>query len=304
MKSIRAVAWRGDSCKDSQFGRTTGFTATSGGDGNKVAGGSQGQFQPLSYERGALFAAVGTLPPSSGAMLVWVPFPSGERVGVNTVELAATVLAEGAWVLGLRSSVLELGRMSRSPGEAPKPKTQDPRPKSYVLAVFRDCLRPDRRGRDPRRRPYGVIRAADGRLGEVRIRPFPKIASVPEATYLGGWRHRLWPATAFGCTTISRGGFATSSSCAYVVSNRDTSLATVRLALEALEEIARLKRSDALLCDAGNWRNSGKAARSPRLVAALPHPLASALYQAVYGQYPEPEGDRPATRPAAAISLP
>ena len=107
-------------------------------------------------------------------------------------------------------------------------------------------------------RPYGVIEAADGAFREVRIRPFPKIASVPEAMFLGGWRHRFCAATAFGSITISRGDSAISSFCAYVVSNRDTSLATVRRALDALEEIARLKQSDALLCDAGNWRISAK----------------------------------------------
>jgi hypothetical protein len=42
----------------------------------------------------------------------------------------------------------------------------------------------------------------------------------------------------------------------YVVSARDTPLPTLRRALDVLDEIARLKRSDALLCDVGNWRVS------------------------------------------------
>ena len=47
----------------------------------------------------------------------------------------------------------------------------------------------------------------------------------------------------------------------YVVTARGTGLATVRRALEVLDYIAELKRSDALLCDVANWRIS------PRLLA-------------------------------------
>ena len=42
----------------------------------------------------------------------------------------------------------------------------------------------------------------------------------------------------------------------YVVSGRNTGFGSLARALDVLDEIARLKRSDALLCDVGNWRIS------------------------------------------------
>jgi hypothetical protein len=41
-----------------------------------------------------------------------------------------------------------------------------------------------------------------------------------------------------------------------MVSGRGTKLRTVCRALEALDAIARIKRSDAILCDVANWRIS------------------------------------------------
>ena len=48
---------------------------------------------------------------------------------------------------------------------------------------------------------------------------------------------------------------------AYALSARETSMRTVRVGLDVLDEIARLKTSDALLCDAGNWRISQRFMR-------------------------------------------
>jgi hypothetical protein len=45
----------------------------------------------------------------------------------------------------------------------------------------------------------------------------------------------------------------------YVVSSRGTSYGTAKRVLEALDEIARLKRTDAIVCDVSNWRLSRRA---------------------------------------------
>jgi hypothetical protein len=44
----------------------------------------------------------------------------------------------------------------------------------------------------------------------------------------------------------------------YLVSTRGASFATLRAALDALDQLAKLKRSDALLCDAANARLSDR----------------------------------------------
>ncbi len=105
-----------------------------------------------------------------------------------------------------------------------------------------------------RRRPYGVIEAADGRFSRVLVRPFPKIISVPWMLLIGRLQHR------------SRGGdrirlyynqprrFPNFLVLKYAESARDTSMATLTRALAVLDQIARLKGSDALLCDVANGR--------------------------------------------------
>jgi len=107
-----------------------------------------------------------------------------------------------------------------------------------------------------RRRRYGVIEARDGLLYRVRLRPYPKIASVPEVYWLGGWYHRLVRGDRCWLYYNQPRRFPNFLAVTCFLSARDTRLATVRRALETLDEIGRIKGVDALLCDAANWRLS------------------------------------------------
>jgi len=107
-----------------------------------------------------------------------------------------------------------------------------------------------------RRRRYGVIEARDGRFFGVHLRPFPKIASVPEVFLLGGWYHRRVPGDRCRLYFNQPRRFPNYLAVKCILSARDTRFATVRRVLKALDEIARIKGSDALLCDAANWRLS------------------------------------------------
>ena len=107
-----------------------------------------------------------------------------------------------------------------------------------------------------RRRRYGVIEARDGLLHRVRLRPYPKIASVPEVYLLGGWYHRLMPGDCCWLYYNQPRRFPNFLAVTCFLSARHTCLATVRRVLEALDEIGRIKGVDALLCDAANWRLS------------------------------------------------
>ena len=109
-----------------------------------------------------------------------------------------------------------------------------------------------------RHRSYGVIECREGRLSQVRLRPFPKIASVPGIFLFGNWFHRLWPGDRFWLYYNQPLRFPRFLVLRYVVSTRATTFATCLRSLEVLDEVARLKRSDAILCDVANWRISDR----------------------------------------------
>jgi len=105
-----------------------------------------------------------------------------------------------------------------------------------------------------RRRRYGVIEVAGGRFRRVVLRPLPKIISAPEILLLGGAYHRYRSGDRLRLYYNQPRRFPNFLALKYVVSTRNTTMGTLTRALAALDEIARLKRSDALLCDVGNWR--------------------------------------------------
>ncbi len=107
-----------------------------------------------------------------------------------------------------------------------------------------------------RRGRYGVIEARDGDFHCLRLRPYPKIASVPEVFWLGGWYHRLVPGNRCWLYYNQPRRFSNYLAVMSIVSARKTTLATVRRVLQTLDEIAGIKGVDALLCDAANWRLS------------------------------------------------
>jgi len=106
------------------------------------------------------------------------------------------------------------------------------------------------------RRRYGIIEARDGAFYRVRLRPYPKIGSVPEAILIGGWYHRRRHADQCRLYYNQPRRFPNFLAVKYFLSARNTRLDTVRRLLEALDEIARIKGCDAILCDAANWRLS------------------------------------------------
>ena len=109
-----------------------------------------------------------------------------------------------------------------------------------------------------RRRRYGVIEVAEGRFRRVRLRPLPKIISVPEILLLGGWHHAHRPGDQILLYYNQPWRFPNFLAMKYAVSSRQTTFGTLARALAVLDEIARLKGSDALLCDVGNWRISSE----------------------------------------------
>jgi hypothetical protein len=107
-----------------------------------------------------------------------------------------------------------------------------------------------------RRRSYGVIEAADGRLCRVVLRPFPKIVTLPGALLIGGWRHRRRSGDFIRLYYNRPRRFPNFLILKYAESTRNTSMKTLVRAMAALDEIGRLLDSDAALCDVSNRRIS------------------------------------------------
>jgi len=113
----------------------------------------------------------------------------------------------------------------------------------------RDALR---RGR------YGVIEIRAGRLEAIHLRRWPKVVTVVDADWLGRRRHESRPGDRCLLYYNQPRRFANFLALKFVVSQRDCTFATFHRSLEVLDEVARVKRSDAILCDVWNDRISGR----------------------------------------------
>ena len=112
-----------------------------------------------------------------------------------------------------------------------------------------------------RSRRYGVIEAAGGRFRRIVLRPFPALISGIHPVLLGGWHHRYREGDRCLLYFDQPRRFRNFLAVKYVVSSRGTSLATCRSVSEALDEVARIKGVDALLCELSNRRIAGSMVR-------------------------------------------
>jgi hypothetical protein len=137
-----------------------------------------------------------------------------------------------------------------------------------------------------RRRHYGIIEMAAGRFERIRLRPFPKIVSAPGIMLFGNAYHRYSSGDRFWLYYNQPWQCPNYLVLKYFVSARDTRFATAARALDVLDEIARLKRSDALLCDVGNWRISAKLVARFGWVPHCPSRWHRHYIKRFYGEYP------------------
>ncbi len=109
-----------------------------------------------------------------------------------------------------------------------------------------------------RRRRYGIIEIREGRLARVMFRPWPTLISLPEVWWLGGGYHEH--ATGDCCRLYFNQPRSASNYLAlmYAVSSGDARYATIRRAAQVLDEVARIKHSDAIVCEASNARISDR----------------------------------------------
>ena len=137
-----------------------------------------------------------------------------------------------------------------------------------------------------RRRRYGVIEVATGRLERIRLRPFPKLISLP-GVRLDEWLShgrrsgdRCW--VYYNQPRSSPSFLAV----VHVVSTAGTSYRTLRLAASVLDEIARIKRSDAIVCHVANDRISDRLLTRWGWEPHAPRLRGRNFIKRFYGQYP------------------
>jgi len=140
-----------------------------------------------------------------------------------------------------------------------------------------------------RRRRYGVIEVERARLRHVRLRPAPKIISIPEALWLGRWFHermrgdRCW---LYYNQPLWHSNFLAVK---YILSAGDCTFATLRAAMTILEEIARIKQTDAALCDVTNRRISDRLLAREGWERHCPGSSRRHYIKRFYGSYPAPD---------------
>lgn len=109
-----------------------------------------------------------------------------------------------------------------------------------------------------RRRRHGVIEIVDGQFRRVLLRPYPALVSLLYVALVGDWRHRH--AGGDRCLLYYSQPRRSPNFLAlrYVASSRSASLASLARVLEVLDEIARVKQTDALVTDVANFRISAR----------------------------------------------
>ncbi|MBN2292664.1 MAG: hypothetical protein JXM70_09580 [Pirellulales bacterium] len=106
------------------------------------------------------------------------------------------------------------------------------------------------------RRRFGMIEAAGGQFERIRLRPLPKLVSLPEILTLGRYLHSRLAVDRCRIFYDQPRCYPNYLAVKYIISGRGTSFRTIRRTVEALDEVARIKKTDALLCELVTWRIS------------------------------------------------
>jgi hypothetical protein len=138
------------------------------------------------------------------------------------------------------------------------------------------------------RRPYGVIVVESGRLQAIHLRPWPKVFAAPDL--LGSARGFSRRATGDRCWLYYNQPCRHRRFLAlkFVVSSREATFSTLRSTLVVLDEIARIKGTDAILAEVRNVRISERFLRRWGWESHLPTSGRRHYIKRFYGTYPDP----------------
>jgi hypothetical protein len=139
-----------------------------------------------------------------------------------------------------------------------------------------------------RRRPYGVIVVENSCLRAIHLRPWPKIFSSPDLLGVGrGFDRR---STGDRCWLYYNQPRRLRNFLAlkFVVSSRAATFGTFRSTLIVLDEIARIKGTDAIVAEVRSARISDRLLRRWGWESHLPSSRRRHFIKRFYGTYPDP----------------
>ena len=137
-----------------------------------------------------------------------------------------------------------------------------------------------------RRRAYGVIETENGQFVRIQFRPWPKFISLLEIRLLGMRVHKQKKkdrCLLFFNQPIFHRNYLVIP---YVLSFAGTSYATSRKAQHVLDQVAFIKQSDAILCEATNAKLSDRAMSRLGWEAHVPGSKRRHFIKRFYGDYP------------------
>jgi hypothetical protein len=138
-----------------------------------------------------------------------------------------------------------------------------------------------------RRGRHGVIETRGGRLWAIHLRLWPKIVSVVEVDWLARRDHQTKSGDRCWLYYDQPRRFPNFLAIKFAISHRDCTLATIRASLLVLDEVARAKRSDAILCDVWNERISERLLARWGWQAHKPQRWHRNYIKRFYGEYPQ-----------------
>lgn len=140
-----------------------------------------------------------------------------------------------------------------------------------------------------RRRRYGVIEVRDDRFSHVLLRPVPKVLSFYEPLLLGAHQHRRRRGNRCWLYYNQPRRLPNFLALSYVVSTAGCTLRTFHGALVVLDEIARIKGIDAVVCDVANARISDRLLARGGWEPHLESRWHRHFIKRFYGEYPPPD---------------
>lgn len=148
---------------------------------------------------------------------------------------------------------------------------------------------------------YGIIEVRDGRLHAIHLRPWPKVISALEIETISHRYHENRPGDRCLLYYNQPRRYPNFLALKFVISQRDCRFATCRRAAETLDEVAQVKGTDALLCDAWNLRISDRLFARWGWQAHKPQRWHRNFIKRFYGQYPQRRQDEAPELLAASV---
>ncbi|MCA9241839.1 MAG: hypothetical protein KDA37_16630, partial [Planctomycetales bacterium] len=135
------------------------------------------------------------------------------------------------------------------------------------------------------RRRYGVIETRAGGFVHLTLRPFPKLLSLRELWPVGDRYHERGAADRCRLYYNQPLGSPSFLALKYVATTHGTSYRTLLAALRVLDQVAEIKGTDAIVCDAANSRLSDRFMRRMGWAPHAPMRWRQSIIKRFYGAY-------------------